>query len=60
MTVIGRIISGDNSAYTYLPETMKAFPQGEVMQEIVLKNGFANVAFHRLTMGICTLYVAEK
>lgn len=60
MPVIGRLISGDNSAYTYLPETMKAFPQGEVMQEIVLKNGFANVAFHRLTMGICTLYVAEK
>jgi demethylmenaquinone methyltransferase/2-methoxy-6-polyprenyl-1,4-benzoquinol methylase len=39
---------------------MKAFPQGEVMREIVLKNGFANVTFQRLTMGICTLYVAEK
>ena len=60
MPVVGRLISGDNSAYTYLPETMKAFPQGEVMREILLKNGFSRATFHRLTMGICTLYVAEK
>ena len=60
MPVVGRLISGDNSAYTYLPETMKAFPQGEVMREILLKNGFSQATFRRLTMGICTLYVAEK
>ena len=60
MPVVGRLISGDDSAYTYLPETMKAFPQGEVMREILLKNGFTKATFHRLTMGICTLYVAEK
>lgn len=60
MPVVGRLISGDNSAYTYLPETMKAFPQGEVMREILLKNGFSQATFCRLTMGICTLYVAEK
>jgi demethylmenaquinone methyltransferase/2-methoxy-6-polyprenyl-1,4-benzoquinol methylase len=60
MPVVGRLISGDNSAYTYLPETMAAFPQGEVMREILLKNGFSQARFRRLTMGICTLYVAEK
>ena len=60
MPVVGRLISGDNSAYTYLPETMKAFPQGEVMREILLKNGFSQATFRRLTMGLCTLYVAEK
>ena len=60
MPVVGRIISGDDSAYTYLPETMKAFPQGEVMREILLKNGFEKATFRRLTMGICTLYIAEK
>ena len=60
MPVVGRIISGDDSAYTYLPETMAAFPQGEVMREILLKNGFSQVSFRRLTMGICTLYIAEK
>ena len=60
MPVVGRIISGDDSAYTYLPETMKAFPQGEVMSEILRKNGFEKATFRRLTMGICTLYIAEK
>ena len=60
MPVVGRIISGDDSAYTYLPETMAAFPQGEVMREILLKNGFSQACFRRLTMGICTLYIAEK
>lgn len=60
MPVVGRLISGDDSAYTYLPETMKAFPQGEVMCEILLKNGFSQATFRRLTMGICTLYIAEK
>lgn len=60
MPVVGRIISGDDSAYTYLPETMAAFPQGEVMRGILLKNGFSQACFRRLTMGICTLYIAEK
>ena len=60
MPVVGRLISGDDSAYTYLPETMAAFPQGEIMREILLKNGFSQAGFHRLTMGICTLYIAEK
>ena len=60
MPVVGRLISGDDSAYTYLPQTMEAFPQGEVMREILLKNGFSQASFRRLTMGICTLYIAEK
>ena len=60
MPIVGRLISGDNSAYTYLPQTMEAFPQGEVMREILLKNGFSQATFRRLTMGICTLYIAEK
>lgn len=60
MPIVGRLISGDDSAYTYLPETMAAFPQGEVMRNILLKNGFTQASFRRLTMGICTLYIAEK
>lgn len=60
MPFVGRVISGDNSAYTYLPKTMRAFPQGEEMQRILLTNGYSQVTFRRLTMGLCTLYVATK
>jgi demethylmenaquinone methyltransferase/2-methoxy-6-polyprenyl-1,4-benzoquinol methylase len=60
MPLVGRIISKDNSAYTYLPATMEAFPQGEVMQGILLKAGFREARFRRFTFGICTMYVATK
>ena len=60
LPTIGRLISKDHSAYTYLPETIKAFPQGEIMQGIIAKAGFKEVRFRRLTMGICTLYMATK
>lgn len=58
--LIGKIISKDRSAYTYLPESIKAFPQGEVMQQVIRKAGFSEVTFKRLTFGICTLYFATK
>lgn len=60
MPVIGRLISKDNSAYTYLPATMAAFPQGEVMQGILCRAGFSEVTFRRLTGGLCTQYLSTK
>lgn len=60
MPAIGRLISKDHSAYTYLPATMAAFPQGEVMQGILKKAGFREVYFKRFTFGISTMYLATK
>ena len=57
---LGKLLSKDRSAYTYLPQSIKAFPQGEVMKEIILKAGFSQANFKRLTLGICTLYTATK
>jgi demethylmenaquinone methyltransferase/2-methoxy-6-polyprenyl-1,4-benzoquinol methylase len=57
---LGKLLSKDRSAYTYLPQSIKAFPQGEVMREIILKAGFSEANFKRLTLGICTLYTATK
>ena len=57
---LGKLLSKDRSAYTYLPQSIKAFPQGEVMREIILKAGFSEASFKRLTLGICTLYTATK
>ena len=57
---IGRFFSKDQKAYHYLPESIKAFPQSEVMINIIKKAGFRNVRFERLTLGICTLYFATK
>ena len=60
MPLIGRIISHDNSAYTYLPASMEAFPQAEQMEDILRKAGFADVQWRRFTFGISTMYLAEK
>ena len=56
----GKILSKDNCAYNYLPQSIKAFPQGEIMQDIIRIAGFSDVSFQRLTFGICTLYFATK
>lgn len=60
MPSVGYLISKDKKAYSYLPATMEAFPQGEVMKGILEKAGFYEARFRRMTGGICTLYMATK
>ena len=60
LPVYGRLISKDTSAYSYLTKTIEAFPQGEMMQEILHQAGFKDASFKRLTFGICTMYFATK
>ena len=57
---LGKLLSKDNRAYQYLPQTIEAFPQGEVMRKAILKAGFSSVEIKPLTFGICTLYTATK
>lgn len=60
MPFVGWVVSRDSRAYSYLPATMEAFPQGEVMEGILQNAGFASVLWRRFTFGICTMYMAEK
>ncbi len=60
MPFIGKLVSKDSSAYTYLPESVMAFPEGEDFRQIVLKTGFKSCAVHPVTGGIATIYLAEK
>ena len=57
---LGKLYSKDRRAYKYLPQSIKAFPQGEIMKDIIRRAGFKTVVFKRLTLGICTLYFATK
>ena len=60
LPLYGRIISKDTKAYSYLTQTIEAFPQGEKMEQILRGVGFSEATFRRLTFGICTLYFATK
>jgi len=57
---IGRWFSRDASAYTYLPESVQAFPDGNDFLAILTKLGFKNSTCQPLTFGISSLYSAVK
>ena len=57
---IGRLVSKDPTAYTYLPQSVAAFPDGEDFLNELRQVGFKNVRQHRMTLGVATLYIAEK
>jgi demethylmenaquinone methyltransferase/2-methoxy-6-polyprenyl-1,4-benzoquinol methylase len=52
---IGRLVSKHRDAYSYLPESVLAFPDPEALAQRMARAGFRNVGFERLTGGICAL-----
>ncbi len=57
---IGKLISKDARAYTYLPESVKVFPDGDDFVTIMKKCGYSDIKQHPLTFGIATIYLAKK
>jgi demethylmenaquinone methyltransferase/2-methoxy-6-polyprenyl-1,4-benzoquinol methylase len=58
---IGQAVARNaDAAYNYLPASVGEFPEGERLAERMRRAGLANVARHRFTLGIATLYVGEK
>ena len=60
LSVVGGVLSGHRQAYRYLWRSIKNFPEGQVLVDILEKAGFKNVSCQTLTGGICSLYVAKK
>ncbi len=60
MPVLSGIFAVEQRAYKYLPESIAAFPQGRDMMLILKKNGFVNIRLRRYSLGVATLYIAEK
>lgn len=57
---IGQFFSSDKSAYTYLPESVQAFPDGEDFIRILEKTGFNTTRCRELTFGISSIYSGKK
>lgn len=57
---IGKVVSHDSSAYTYLPESVQAFPDGNDFLSVLSKLGYKNATCQPLTFGISSLYTATK
>ncbi len=56
----GKIFSKDNRAYTYLPESVKAFPDGKDFLKIMQDAGFKESRWKSLGLGICAIYTGIK
>ena len=57
---IGGLVSGHRTAYTYLPESVRSFPEGSVLAERMAKAGYADVEWRALTFGIAAIHVGTK
>ena len=60
LPMIGKIISKDNSAYTYLPESVNQFPERNLFIKELGEVGFKDCTFRSLSFGIASIYVAVK
>lgn len=56
LPALGKMISGDSAAYTYLPESVGAFPAGKEFADILDKIGFKQIKILPLTFGIASIY----
>jgi len=57
---LGRFFSKDNSAYTYLPESVEEFPYGQRLIKILEGCGYKNCRAINLSFGIASIYYCEK
>jgi len=57
---IGKLFSKDNRAYSYLPESIAQFPDGDDFTDLLLNAGFKQVSCKPQTFGICTIYIGIK
>jgi len=57
---IGRMVSKDKAAYTYLPESVAAFPEGQDFLDILSKVGYKEVKSRPVSGGIATIYYGKK
>jgi demethylmenaquinone methyltransferase/2-methoxy-6-polyprenyl-1,4-benzoquinol methylase len=56
----GKLFSKDQRAYSYLPESVKVFPEGQAFRDILIQVGFENVASFTVSGGIATIYSGTK
>jgi demethylmenaquinone methyltransferase/2-methoxy-6-polyprenyl-1,4-benzoquinol methylase len=57
---IGRLTSKDKKAYSYLYESVQAFPEGKDFEQLLQKSGLNHTTCEALTMGICSIYSGTK
>jgi demethylmenaquinone methyltransferase/2-methoxy-6-polyprenyl-1,4-benzoquinol methylase len=58
--LLGRIVTGDNSAYRYLPESTRAFKTPDELADIMRSAGLIDVRYRRLMAGTIAVHVGTR
>lgn len=57
---VGRLLSGDEDAYSYLPASSAVFPDAETLGQLMYRAGLQSVRYHRLAAGTVALHTGRK
>jgi demethylmenaquinone methyltransferase / 2-methoxy-6-polyprenyl-1,4-benzoquinol methylase len=57
---LGRMVTGDREAYTYLVESIRRFPRQSELCEMIARAGLDQVMFRNLTGGVAALHSAWR
>ncbi len=60
LPVFGNLLSNSKNAYSYLPESVKHFPEGIEFGNFLKNTGYKDIIVKPLTFGTCSLYIADK
>jgi len=60
LPLVGRLVSGHKTAYTYLPRSVANFPETGALAAAMTRAGFRDVRFQTLTFGIAAVHVGTK
>ena len=60
LPLLGGIISGSKSAYSYLPNSVQRFPDQQELSRLMHKVGFSQVTYENLSGGIAALHLARR
>jgi demethylmenaquinone methyltransferase / 2-methoxy-6-polyprenyl-1,4-benzoquinol methylase len=60
LPLMGGLISGSPSAYSYLPDSVQRFPDQETLLEVMRQAGFAEINYKNLSGGIAALHLGRR
>lgn len=57
---VGKLISGDAEAYSYLPQSVLRFPDATTLSQIMQRAGFSRVRYESVMLGSIAIHVGER
>lgn len=60
LPLVGRMVSGHETAYSYLPKSVANFPEADALAARMTAAGFRNVRWRSKTLGVATIHVGER